>query len=356
MGAGFLHSSYLVLAKRIDSLRDACHTPRRFLALPRRAFVLTLARRLALAFSRPLLLQQLWLAITLIAMATPAAAQPLQMPGLIGGQFGDGLEHGFQPEPNHAPYQSTLQSDEGYGVECGDCADDMTWQAGGGWHGVLPEPITVWFARCSEFFSRSAATDGRSIGLGGPLRGTSWLNRPYEVAVDFGAFVMTNNPASGVNSGNDLFTAIHAGWDWDHYWGTQFRVGWSTPSLDAVGISGEQTSDNLFITDLSVMYYPWGDSRFRPYWRLGLGLTDIEYTNAAGNRQQEALFTVPIGVGMKYQFRRSLVWRAELVDNVAFGSNSTDTMNNLTLTFGLEARFGGRPSGYWAWHPRGHAW
>jgi len=204
--------------------------------------------------------------------------------------------------------------------------------------------------------TRHSKTHGRAIGPGEPLRGTSWLNRPYEVAMDFGALVMTGRPNTNVRSGNDLFAAIHAGWDWDHYWGTQVRVGWSTPELDNTSIAGEDQADNLFISDVSVLYYPWGDSRSRPYCRLGMGLTDIEYTNNASQRQHESLFTIPIAVGIKYQFRRWLVWRAEFANNLAIGQNETSTLNNITLTFGLEGRFGGRPSGYWAWHPRGHAW
>ena len=204
--------------------------------------------------------------------------------------------------------------------------------------------------------TRHSKTHGRAIGPGEPLRGTSWLNRPYEVAMDFGALVMTDRPATNVRSGNDLFAAIHAGWDWDHYWGTQFRVGWSTPELDNTNVANDDKADNLFITDLSVMYYPWGDSRSRPYCRLGMGLTDIEFTNNLSQRQHESLFTIPIALGIKYQFRRWLVWRAEFANNLAIGQNQTNTLNNITLTFGLEGRFGGRPTGYWAWHPRGHAW
>jgi hypothetical protein len=208
------------------------------------------------------------------------------------------------------------------------------------------------FSRFHEFTSRNSQTHGRAVGLGDPLRGTSWLNRPYAIAIDYGAFVMTGRPADGVRAANDQFAALSMGWDWDHYWGTQARVGWSTPELNSVQ-PGDNGGDNMFLTDLSLMYYPWGDSRVRPYWRMGMGLTDIEFSNINGVRQQEFLFTIPFGVGVKYQFRRWLAWRSEIVNNLAIGSNEANTMNNLTLTFGLEARFGGRPTGYWAWSPRG---
>ncbi|MEM8865962.1 MAG: outer membrane beta-barrel protein [Planctomycetota bacterium] len=203
---------------------------------------------------------------------------------------------------------------------------------------------------------RHSSTHGRAIGPGQPLRGTSWLNRPYEIAAEFGALVMTDRPSQDVRSGNDLFAAIHAGWDWDHYWGGQVRVGWSTPELDNPSIVGEETSDNLFIFDTSVLYYPWGDSRTRPYLRVGVGLTDLEFTNSQNVRQAEHLFTVPLAIGIKHQMRRTMAWRAEFANNWAIGANEADSINNITLTFGLEGRFGGRSASYWAWNPRARSW
>lgn len=245
-------------------------------------------------------------------------------------------------EPPPADYAAQLYPPA---AECPECPEGACLHHGGG----------SWLHELGEFTSRNSATHGRAVGLGAPLRGTSWLNRPFETSVDFGALIMTGRPATGVRSSNDLFVAVSSGWDWDHYWGTRLRLGWSTPQLDNPAESGDE-SDNLFIADASLMYYPWGDSRVRPYWRLGAGLTDLEFTNVNGARQQEFLYTIPIGVGVKHMWKRWLVWRAELADNLAIGANEARTMNNLTLTFGLEARWGGAPDGYWAWRPRGHAW
>lgn len=207
-----------------------------------------------------------------------------------------------------------------------------------------------------DFELRHSNTHGRAMGDGGPLRGTSWLNRPYDVAVDFGMLLMADQPGDSVRSNNDFFTALKLGWDWDHYWGTQIRVGWSTPELLNTSQPASQVEDNLFISDLSLLYYPWGDSRLRPYWRVGVGLTDLEYTNRLGARQHEMLLSLPFGVGMKYQFRRWFVWRLELMDNFAVGQNETSSLNNLTITTGFEWRYGGRPSGQWAWSGYGGSW
>lgn len=265
-----------------------------------------------------------------------------------------------QPAPTRAPQQETLPTPAEDGPPltpdsfatprdqvdgaCTDCYDAAEWQTSSG------EWLTDSLARLHEFSSRNSFTHGRATGLGQPLRGTSWLNRPYEVSLDFGAFLMTGNAANGVSGAHDHFAAVTAGWDWDHYWGAQARLGWSTPNL------GGGEPDNMFLTDVSLIYYPWGDSKIRPYWRMGMGLTDLEFTNINGVRQQQHLFTIPFGVGVKHQTRRWLAWRLEVVDNLALGANGTDTMNNLTITCGMEARYGGRPSGYWAWSPRGRHW
>lgn len=232
--------------------------------------------------------------------------------------------------------------------DCLECYDHASWdQSGADW-------ISTKLAAFREFTSRNSATHGRSVGLGVPLRGTSWLNRPYEASLDFGAILMTGPVSAGADRANDKFAALSLGWDWDHYWGTQARLGWATPDLTAS--SSSEGSDNLFLADVSLMYYPWGDSRVRPYWRIGMGLTDVEFVDRNEVRQQEYLYTVPLAIGVKHQMRRWLVWRFEIADNIAFGLNDANTMHNLTLTAGIEARYGGRPGGYWAWRPRGSAW
>ena len=211
-----------------------------------------------------------------------------------------------------------------------------------------------WFLQQLEL--RSSKTHGRAMGPGGPLRGTSWLNRPYEVTLESGAFVMTSSVDDNVPAANDYFAALQLGWDIDHYWGTQVRVGWTTPDLANTTLSEGSTSDNLLLTDFSALYYPWGDSKLRPYYRVGFGLTQLEYSNDLGNRVDRTLLTIPFGVGLKYQFRRWAALRLELMDNLAIAQNDTNTLNNLTITAGFEWRFGGRPAGQWAWAGRGGAW
>lgn len=223
----------------------------------------------------------------------------------------------------------------------------------GPWQSAGPEP-RPWIMRQLDL--RHSSTHGRAMGPGEPLRGTSWRNRPVSVSLDGGALFMTNGPASNVRANNDLFGAIGLGWDVDHYWGAQLRVGWSTPELLNTLHTDMPISDNLLITDLSLLYYPWGDSRMRPYYRFGVGITDIEYVNDNALTISQTMYTLPLAIGVKYLIHPKLAWRLELADNISFGQNETDAMSNFTLTTGLEWRLGGPPSNYWAWEPRGGAW
>ncbi len=231
-----------------------------------------------------------------------------------------------------------LDSLDGHAPECGtEVMYDEGWVGRGWWH-----------AFCEKYRFRHSSRDGRWTGRGQPLRSTSWLNRPYSFGLETGAFVMTSAVSPNNSKNNDVLAAANLGWDWDHYWGTQFRVAWTTPEFESNVASTNTDSNNLLLYDLTMLYYPWGDSRVRPYWRFGLGLTDLDFINAEGFREENTLFTVPLGIGVKYQTKRWMALRAEAVDNIAFGQNSASDMHNFTLTFGLEWRFGGRPTNDWS--------
>lgn len=237
-------------------------------------------------------------------------------------------------------------------LECGDPVGDPQLSCGDGW--VEGDWL---LAACEKLRFRHSSRDGRWTGRGMPLRSTSWLNRPYEFGLETGAFIMGNSVSPNNGKNNDILAAAHLGWDWDHYWGTQFRVAWTTPELaSSVPPVGDSASNNVLLYDLSALYYPWGDSRVRPYWRFGVGLTDIDFINPAGVREDATLFSLPIGIGIKYQTQRWLALRAEVVDYITFGQNSASDMQNLTLTFGLEWRFGGRPTNDWSAPGRRNTW
>jgi hypothetical protein len=203
---------------------------------------------------------------------------------------------------------------------------------------------------------RHSSTCGRNAGLGIPLVGTSWLNRPYYVGADIGTVWLTRPVNDRMTEDVDMFGDVFGGCDWDYYWGTELAVHRATPELINERARDADRGDRLMEWTASLMYYPWGDSMFRPYWRCGIGATDIDFPTDGGHRRDEELWTIPIGIGLKYPVRHWLAARAEFADQLALGNDGVATQHNVTLTFGLEWRFGARPRSYWPWNPSRHIW
>jgi hypothetical protein len=221
---------------------------------------------------------------------------------------------------------------------------------------VPPEQAKSFFSKLKWLGLRHSSTSGRNAGLGIPLVGTSWLNRSYYFGADIGTVWLTRPITNGLTTDIDTFGGIFGGCDWDYYWGTELSVNRATPEIINKNARDADRGDRLMEFTTSLMYYPWGDSVFRPYWRLGVGATDIDYPTDRGDRRDESLWTFPIGIGLKYPFRRWLAARAEFADQLALGNHGVATQHDLTLTFGLEWRFGVHPQSYWPWNPSRHIW
>jgi hypothetical protein len=202
-----------------------------------------------------------------------------------------------------------------------------------------------------------AAHPNRYAGPGDPLFESSWQNRPLDVGVFAGGMQgdkLLDDEKQGVN----VFGGLRLGWDFDHYWGGELRFAWaSLPLKDHVVSASDQHQDSIFYGDVDFFYYPWGDSRWRPFVTMGLGLGTFNFTEASGIRHDETLPTLPIGCGIKYMIRDWLVLRADLTDNIAFGGNSgLNTMNNFSITGGVEYRFGGSRPSYFPWYSQPYVW
>jgi len=219
-----------------------------------------------------------------------------------------------------------------------------------------PPPAT--YCRCMSWFGfRHSYTHGRSVGWGLPLVGSSWLNRPYYVGATLGPMWLTNRPIPSVPRDADVIGSLIFGWDWDYYWGSEFQYAYATPELgNPSAPPGSPIGHRYAHWNYSFMYYPWGDSNLRPYWRLGVGDTHFDYTLPNGVRWNEWELSTPFGVGLKYSFRRWLAGRIEFTDQFSWGDHGTSTQHNLTLNFGLEMRFGAKRKAYWPWNPSRHIW
>lgn len=200
----------------------------------------------------------------------------------------------------------------------------------------------------SAFSLRQADSNdpGRHIGRGQPLSGTSWLNRPVHADWFIGAMVPDSLIAGRVNQEGGIIGGYRFGRDFDHYWGWEFRFAFSYPELTSPGGTGLSGNSRDLFYDFNTLYYPWGDSRWRPYFTWGLGVAKFDFTDELGARNFETLFSMPFGFGVKWQCRHWLTLRFDALDNLSFAGGGLDTMHNLSFTLGVEVRFGGRRPRY----------
>jgi hypothetical protein len=283
--------------------------------------------------------------------------------GGVGGGFSD---PGNGPMPNDVDYGPQVGARFGAPYEyTGEQGLPFIMQQEGGAYqpgsfynpDEMPPPPKT-YCRCMSWFGfRHSYTHGRSVGWGLPLVGSSWLNRPYYFGATLGPMWLTNRPIPSVPRDVDVVGSLIFGWDWDYYWGSEFQYAYATPELgNPSAPPGSPIGHRYAHWNYSFIYYPWGDSNLRPYWRLGAGNTHYDYTLPNGVRWNEWTYSTPFGVGLKYSFRRWLAGRIEFTDQFSWGDHGTATQHNLTLNFGLEMRFGAKRKAYWPWNPSRHVW
>lgn len=185
------------------------------------------------------------------------------------------------------------------------------------------------------------------IGMGQPLQGTSWGNRPYSIGVFTGAF-LANELNQNIQQGNGLINGFRVGWDFDHYWGTEFRMAFGDTRVD-----GSSEKVDVRLADIGVVYYPWGDARWRPYTSVGLGVGNFAFQDGTQSVDDFAL-QIPLSIGVKYAFKPWWNLRLDATDYLSMPSSDLDFMNNVQLTGALEYRFGGRRRSYFPYNPSIH--
>jgi hypothetical protein len=170
----------------------------------------------------------------------------------------------------------------------------------------------------------------------GPEPNGNWDNEP----VHFDTFLGFIDDRTAENTG--VLGGFRLGWDYDTYWGVETRLAFT---------SLQEDTGPVVIWDESLLYYPWGDSRVRPYITLGLGISEFKIVDVDDLHHRENLVDMPFGFGFKYRLHEWLVLRFDVLDNLAFGSGGLGTMNNFSFTTGFEYRFGGAHVNYWPWNP-----
>ena len=86
----------------------------------------------------------------------------------------------------------------------------------------------------------------------------------------------------------------------------------------------------------------------------GLGTTQVRYLDE--HRSYGNTFSMPLAVGVKYRWNDCIALRLEFGDDIAFPVHPDNVMHSLSLTTGLEVRFGGTRKAYWPWNPGLFSW
>lgn len=207
-----------------------------------------------------------------------------------------------------------------------------------------------------HFGFKHSSTSGRNVGKGNPMGNSSWLNRPYHYDWFIGPLLGDDLITNRVSQDNVIYGGLRLGWDFDYFWGIEWRFGWADPGATYADQEIDPANVSFVISDVDVVYYPWGDAKVRPYLLWGLGVSQIDFQDDLGFNHHATLATMPFGAGVKFHQFPWLVWRLEILDNLAFGADQISTMNNVSLTAGMELRFGARPSSYWPWRPGRVVW
>lgn len=190
----------------------------------------------------------------------------------------------------------------------------------------------------------------KDLGIGGPLVGKTWRSQPFSLSGFSGATNGGPLIRGHVFERPSYYGGMNFGWDYDHYWGIEKRLGFG--ALNLTNARGQRLQTGLSVTgEYRIMYYPLGDARWRPFFTTGIGWSDFYFQDDHNHHHLDTLFLFPFGVGVKYLWAERWAVRIDLIDELTFGGGPTSTFHYVALTAGLEFRYGKRLL-HMPWHRR----
>lgn len=181
----------------------------------------------------------------------------------------------------------------------------------------------------------------KDLGIGGPLTGKTWRSQPFALSGFSGATNGGPLIRGHVFERPSYYGGMNFGWDYDHYWGIEKRLGFG--ALNLTNARGQRLQTGLSVTgEYRIMYYPLGDARWRPFFTTGIGWSDLYFQDDHNRHHLDTLFLFPFGVGVKYLWAERWALRIDLIDELTFGGGPTSTFHYVALTAGLEFRYGKR--------------
>jgi hypothetical protein len=184
--------------------------------------------------------------------------------------------------------------------------------------------------------------DQGNLGSGEPLLGAGWRSQPFSISTfagvtDGGALI-----SGHVNQQPSFYGGLNFGWDYDHYWGIEKRLGFGALDLTN-GDHQPIPKTGLSVTgEYRLMYYPLGDVRWRPFVTAGVGWSDFYFNDDRGASHLDTAGMIPFGVGLKYLYNERIAVRIDLIDEMTFRSGPLSNFQYVALTAGLEFRYGKR--------------
>jgi hypothetical protein len=182
----------------------------------------------------------------------------------------------------------------------------------------------------------------KDLGIGLPLVGNGWRSQPFSITTfsgvtDGGALIPGH-----LNQLPSFYGGLNLGWDYDHHWGIEKRLGFGALNLTNGEHQPIPTTGMSVTGEYRLMYYPLGDARFRPFLTAGVGWSDFYFEDDRGANHLDTVGMIPFGVGLKYLCTDRFAIRIDLIDEMTFGGGVLSNFHYAAFTVGLEFRYGKR--------------
>jgi hypothetical protein len=275
-----------------------------------------------------------------LEITEPAVDEPLQP-----GPLADGMSPNWTAEeivPEHAEAaQQTAEPGSYSGAVAPEYQYSMPHHDVG--PGEMMHRLKHWAA------TRFDSPANRHRGLGHPLMRESWRYRPWGFSWFAGMLIGDELLPNRMDMDAGVFGGVRISWDRNYYWAYEARMAYGEIDTEP---EPRDRNVTMFYLDANVLYYPWGDARWRPYGLLGFGIANLRFFDELNLEKDDAALAMPFGVGLKYRYNGYWAFRFDITDNLVFGSKELPTMNNISFTAGTEIRFGGKRRSYWPWNPQ----
>lgn len=194
----------------------------------------------------------------------------------------------------------------------------------------LPEGVVPW----------NPTPDWRKDrGIGIPLQSGGWRAQPFSISGFAGATNGGPLIRNHVLERPSFYGGANFAWDYDHYWGIEKRLGFG--ALNLTNAQHQLLQTGLSVTgEYRLMWYPLGDTRWRPFLTAGIGWSDFYFQDDFNHHHLDTLFLFPFGGGLKYLLNDRLAVRIDMIDELTFAGGSVNTFHYVALVAGLEIRYG----------------